>query len=64
MSDAVSSSKVSQRCRECGWVIPASIGRLKVRCPKCGTLNMIKGFDLSLDDLDKIFMRIPTGEED
>lgn len=63
MSDAVSSSKVSQRCRECGWVIPASVGRLKVRCPKCGTVNIIKGFQLDLDDLDKIFRRVPTGEE-
>ena len=62
MSDIVSSSKVSQKCKECGWVIPASIGRLKVRCPKCGTVNIIKGFQLDLDDLDKIFRRVSTGE--
>lgn len=63
MSDAVSPFKVSQKCKKCGWVIPASIGRLKMRCPKCGTVNIVKGFQLNLDDLDKIFRRIPTGEE-
>ena len=48
---------VAQKCEKCGWVIASSLGKTQVKCQKCGHINNIKGFQLSLEDLEKAFER-------